>query len=45
MKATHINKVEIYVAKYERTCEICRTRHEKKYKIDKRPILPFHPRL
>lgn len=33
----------IYVAKDERTCEICGTRHKKKYKIDKRPILPFHP--
>ena len=38
-------EVEIYTAKDERTCEICGTRHQKKYKIDKRPILPFHPRL
>lgn len=36
-------EVEIYAAKDERTCEICGTRHEKKYKIDKIPILPFHP--
>ena len=36
-------EVEIYAAKDERTCEICGTRHQKKYKIDKRPILPFHP--
>ena len=35
--------MEIYTAKDERTCEVCGTRHEKKYKIDKRPILPFHP--
>lgn len=33
----------IYVAKDEITCEICGIRHGKKYKIDKRPILPFHP--
>ena len=36
-------EVEIYAAKDERTCEICGARHKKKYKIDKRPILPFHP--
>ena len=33
-------EVEIYAAKDERTCEICGIRHKKKYKIDKRPILP-----
>ena len=36
-------EVEIYAAKDERTCEICGARHGKRYKIDKRPILPFHP--
>ena len=36
-------EVEIYAANDERTCEICGTKHGKKYKIDKRPILPFHP--
>ena len=36
-------EVEIYAAKDKRTCEIYGTKHKKKYKIDKRPILPFHP--
>ena len=36
-------EVEVYCAKDERNCEICGTKHGKKYKIDKRPVLPFHP--
>ena len=36
-------EVELYAAEDERTCEICGARHGKRYKIDKRPILPFHP--
>lgn len=36
-------EVELYAAEDERTCEICGARHGKRYKINKRPILPFHP--
>lgn len=36
-------EVEVWAAKDERTCEVCGKRHGKKYKIDKRPVLPFHP--
>lgn len=36
-------EVEVWAAKDERTCDICGKRHRMKYKIDKRPVLPFHP--
>lgn len=36
-------EVELYAAEDERTCEICGAGHGKRYKINKRPILPFHP--
>lgn len=36
-------EVQLWAAEDERTCEVCGKRHGKKYKIDKRPVLPFHP--
>lgn len=36
-------EVEVWAAKDERTCDVCGKKHGKKYKIDKRPVLPFHP--
>ena len=37
-----IEQVEICAAQDERTCEICGTRHEKKYKLENCPAMPFH---
>lgn len=36
-------EVQVWAAKDERTCDVCGKKHGKKYKIDKRPVLPFHP--
>lgn len=35
-------EVEAWSAEDERVCPICGARHGKKYKINSRPILPFH---
>lgn len=43
-KDANVKEVEIYAAEDERTCEHCGSEHTKVYKIDKAPILPFHPR-
>lgn len=37
-----IEYVEICAAQDERTCDICGTRHEKKYKLENCPAMPFH---
>lgn len=35
-------EVQLWAAEDERTCEKCGALHGKKYRIDKRPILPLH---
>ncbi len=37
-----IEYVEICAAQDERTCDICGTRHEKRYKLENCPAMPFH---
>lgn len=37
-----VEEVELWAAEDERTCPECGAMHGKKYKIDKRPILPIH---
>ena len=37
-----IEQVEICAAQDERTCEICGSKHEKRYKLENCPAMPFH---
>ena len=35
-------EVQLWVAKDERTCKVYGAKHSKKYKVNKRPVLPLH---
>jgi len=42
-KKAGISEVQWWAAEDERTCPTCGANHERKYSIDKAPILPCHP--
>lgn len=42
-KDAGIEWVQVWAAQDERTCEVCGSYHEKYYRINECPMLPFHP--
>ena len=42
-KDSGIDEVQVWASHDERTCDVCGLEHEKKYSINRCPVVPFHP--